>query len=141
MKTIPAVLALALSALLLAGCAAGEPAPTQTPEFTVPDLDMDAWRDDSAERFIAAFPDIDTSFVEKLDESATFQVNGESWVVGSGQTAGGFGEFDTWARSQFTIVDDGDDRESVFATDDRVINLSYRSVGDGFLAYFFVSAE
>ena len=59
--------------------------------------------------------------------------------AGEGAYAGGFVDFDEWARDSYTVTDDDVDREILLETGGDVVKLTYRHVGDGFLAYFFVS--
>jgi hypothetical protein len=130
------IAALAVSAALLSGCSILAPEPVPSREFVMPDFDIDDWEDSTLDEFVDDFPDLDTSFTEKIDELSV-QRNGDLWLLGSGLT--GFGDFDTWARETFTIADDGSFRESLIETDDKLVSFSYRAMGDGFIAYFFVS--
>jgi len=132
------LLVVALSLSLLTGCSVGAPEPVPTAEFVLPDLDNNGWTESTAEEFVDAFPDLDTSFVDDQPE-AVYQVQDASWTVGSGTTSSGFGPFDDWARAHFDVVEDDDFREAIITTDEgRVISFSYRAMNDGFIAYFFV---
>ncbi|TBN56503.1 hypothetical protein EYE40_03300 [Glaciihabitans arcticus] len=132
------LLVITLSLTLLTGCSVGAPEPVPTAEFVLPDLDNNGWGEATVDEFVDAFPDIDTSFVSDVPE-AVYQVQDDSWIVGSGTTSNGFGPFDEWARANFEVSDDDDMREAIITTeDDRVISLSYRTMADGFIAYFFV---
>ena len=143
MRKLVVAAMLALSVTLLAGCSAlRTPEPQPTREFVMPEFQITDWHDAPLEEFTEAFPDIDTTFLIDLPE-AVAQKNGDLlWSIGSGSINTGFASFDTWARANYTITDDGDDRETEFVTeDDRLIKLSYRAMGDGVIINFFVSDE
>lgn len=137
MKKLFAAAVLVMSALVLTGCAV-TPAPTaaESPEFVLPDLDNNGWKEGTLDGFVEAFPELDTSVLDELPD-ATFQYQDESWIVGNG--AGGFGAIDTWARDAFEVTDDGDEREALLTTGDQLVKLTYRAMNDGFIAWFFVS--
>jgi len=138
---VAAVIAVSLS--LLAGCSTiGTPEPEPTREFVMPDFEIADWHDAPLDEFTDAFSDIDTSFLDELPE-AVAQRNGDLlWSIGSGSINSGFAGFDTWARANYSVIDDGDDRETEFVTeDDRLIKIIYRAMGDGVIINFFVSDD
>ena len=143
MRKILVAAVIAASFSLLAGCSAlGTPEPEPTREFVMPDFTITEWHDVPLDEFTDAFSDIDTSFLDDLPE-AVAQKNGDLlWSIGSGSINTGFAGFDTWARENYTITDDGDDRETEFVTeDDRLIRIIYRAMGDGVIINFFVSDD
>lgn len=139
--TLPRALAvLAIAATLLTGCsaAAPTPAPEPTPEFDMPSIGINDWEESTTAEFVAAFPDVDTSFVSDIPELVV-QRNKGAWSLGSGTTLSGFAIIDTWARSHYEIEDDGDDRSALIVTDTQVIKFIYRPMNEGFIAHFFIS--
>ena len=143
MRKILVAAVLALSSTLLAGCSTtGTPEPEPTREFVMPDFEITDWHDAPLDEFTDAFSDIDTSFLDELPE-AVAQRNGDLlWSIGSGSINSGFAGFDTWARANYSVIDDGDDRETEFVTeDDRLIKIIYRAMGDGVIVNFFISDD
>ena len=143
MRKILVAAVLALSSTLLAGCSTtGTPEPEPTREFVMPDFEITDWHDAPLDEFTDAFSDVDTSFLDELPE-AVAQRNGDLlWSIGSGSINSGFAGFDTWARADYSVIDDGDDRETEFVTeDDRLIKIIYRAMGDGVIINFFISDD
>lgn len=137
MKKLLAAVALAL-AVSLAGCSAPAPEPEPTREFVLPDLDTDGWSESTEDEFLAVFPDLGGEFVELVPEGV-YQSQGESWTIGTGTVSGGFAAIDSWARENFDVTDDGDNREALVTTDHQLVQLSYRAFGDGAIVWLFVS--
>lgn len=131
---------LALSAVLLAGCAAPAPIATPTPTvpYVEPVVDPLAWEYDATfEEFVAAFPDLDTAPLAELPDLVVMH-NDRAWSLGSG--SGGFYDARAWAAgyAAMTPVDPDEEDETnfrgAFSNEDRSISFDITEIGaDDFL--------